>query len=381
VRSAILAIDSPGGSVQMIPAVAAAARRLAQAKPLVSVSEGTMASALYWIGSAANAVMISGETDMVGSIGVVATHNYQPRASGSVTTEITAGRFKRMASANAPLNDEGRAYLQAQVDQIYTAFLDAVALHRGVEAEQVHEQMADGRIWVGQQAIDHGLADGIATVDDMAEQLASNPQAFAARRKASFAVGARLDAFELQGDGAGAALAPVDGDDPLPPARDGEPVLPAASVPTACVSQAPQHSKDSDMTPQEAAAQFAADHPQAAQALRSEGAQAERDRVSDVRAQSMPGHEALIERLAADGQSTGADAAKAVLAAERESRVSFVQGHAADAPPAAPSSAAAATQGEGHPVSKSDQVAQAKKFAAEQGCDFLSALQRLGFAS
>ena len=50
------------------------------------------------------------------------------------------------------------------------------------------------------------------------------------------------------------------------------------------------------------------------------GAAAERDRIASVRAQSIPGHEALIEALAFDGHSTGADAAMAVLAAERQVR-------------------------------------------------------------
>lgn len=373
VKSAIMAIDSPGGSVQLIPAVAAAARRLAEAKPLVSVSQGVMASALYWIGSAANAVMISGETDMVGSIGVVATHNYQPRASGSVTTEVTAGRYKRMASGNGPLTEEGRAYLQGQVDQLYTAFLDAVALHRGATADQVHQNMADGRIWIGQQAIDQGLADGIATVDDMAEQLATNPSAFSARRKAVFAVGAPAAVSAGAAEPAASAdLAALQASGDAP--QSGEPVPPAATT-------TPQPPKESNMTPQEAAAQFAAQNPEAAAVLRAEGANGEIARVAAVRAQAMPGHEALIERLAADGKSTGSDAAMAILAAERQTRQAAATAHAEEAPPAAASSAAAATQGEGNQLTKAARVAQAKQHAAKHGMSFVQAMKDLGFSA
>ena len=301
VRAVVIDMDSPGGNVLGIPAAANAVRALAAEKPTVTVCTGTMASAAYWIGSAANAVYISGETDFVGSIGVVATHSYDPRAAGT-TTEVTAGKYKRMASNTAPLTAEGKAYMQAQVDQLYSVFVDAVAENRRVKPDQVLQHMADGRVFVGQQAIDAGLADGIATVDQMVERLAADPQKFASRRKAVFALGAQA--------GAPAASAIAD-----------EPVLPVAS----------ETPKGTDMDPKELAAKFAAENPEAAALIRAEGAQAELARVAAVRDQVIPGHEALIEKLAADGKTTGAEAAMAVLAAERSSRAAAVNARAADA--------------------------------------------------
>lgn len=53
---------------------------------------------------------------------------------------------------------------------------------------------------------------------------------------------------------------------------------------------------------------------------RAAGAQAERDRIADVRGQLVPGHEAMIEQMAFDGVSTGSDAARAIVAAERDLR-------------------------------------------------------------
>lgn len=58
-------------------------------------------------------------------------------------------------------------------------------------------------------------------------------------------------------------------------------------------------------------------HAAALAAARAEGAEAERKRIAEVRAQAMPGHEALIEELAADGKTTGPEAAVKVLAAEK----------------------------------------------------------------
>jgi signal peptide peptidase SppA len=322
VRAAVLDIDSPGGSVFGIPAVAAAIRALGQDKPLVAVSSGTMASAAYWWGSAANAVFVSGLTDHLGSIGVVGTHSYQPR-TGLQTTEITAGRYKRMASPNQPLSEEGRAYLQAQVDEIYRVFVDAVAEHRGVSADEVLQHMADGRTFIGQQALDAGLADGVATVDEMAAQLARHPQKFAQRRKALFALGPTP------------AVAPNAPDEPLWPVASQPPeeernVMPQADTPQAGAITTAQA--------------LEAAYPQLVKEIRdqahSTGAQAERERIQAVRAQSLPGHEALIDKLAFDGQTSGPEAAAAVLAAERSVRQAAVQAHHRDAPAPAPASAA-----------------------------------------
>ena len=320
VRAVVLDLDTPGGSVLGIPALAAAVRALADAKPTVSVSTGMMASAGYWIGSAAGSVYISGLTDYVGSIGVVATHSYNPRNAGAQTTEITAGRYKRMASDNAPLTAEGKAYIQAQVDEIYRVFVDAVAQNRRVSAEDVIANMADGRIFIGQQAIDAGLVDGVSTVDAMVERLADAPEQFAARRKARFAASAGPAAAE-----AGA-----------PAAADDEPVQHVEPQPL------PQGNA---MTPKELADKFAAENAEAAAVLVAAGAAAERGRIQAVREQSMPGHEKLIEALAFDGKTTGPEAAVQVLAAERTKIAGAAAARAADAPAPVPMAAAGDTDG------------------------------------
>lgn len=334
VRGAILAIDSPGGSVFGIPELGDAIARLAAEKPTVSVSTGMMASAGYWIGSAANAVYASGKTDVLGSIGVVMTHNYNPRSSGQ-TTEITAGRYKRMVSDTKPLDAESEAYLQQQVDHIYGVFVDTVAQNRGVSADQVLANMADGRVFIGQQALDAGLIDGFASVDTLVERMATNPQQFAQRRKAVFALGglaplavgqiAGIEAVvnEISSSEPGVAAAAILADATAPAATEAGPVLPAASD---------DQPNEVNMTPQEIAAKFAAENPEAAALLRAEGSAGERDRIKAVREQAMPGHEALIEALAADGKTTGPEAAMAVVAAEKQRVAAAGKARLAEAP-------------------------------------------------
>jgi len=138
-HSVILLIDSPGGTVdgtQLLADVVAGAE-----KPIVALASGTMASAAYWIGSAAKAVYIEDGTTAVGSIGVVATHTDVSKAEearGVKTTEIFAGQYKRIASNYAPLSKEGRQTMQDQVDYIYSLFVSAVAKHRGVSTDSLN---------------------------------------------------------------------------------------------------------------------------------------------------------------------------------------------------------------------------------------------------
>lgn len=354
VRGLILQVDSGGGSALGVPELSDTIYELAAVKPIVTVTDGVMASGAYWLGSASNAVYGSGTTVQVGSIGVVMTHNYTPNASGSQTTEITAGRYKRMATSAKPLDEEASAYLQQMVDHIYAVFVDAVAVNRGVSVEAVLEHMADGRIFIGQQAVDAGLLDGFMTVDQVADRMAANPAEFATRRKARVAASAPAKK---------PAGARADGASPT------EPVLldPPAT--------ATQEGTTMDLKT------LAEQHPDLLANIQAEaraaGAKAEQERVAAVRAQSMPGHEALIEKLAADGKTTGPEAAMAVLAAERAAvqarGQAMVEG---DAPKPVATGAAPSDK----PKTKAEQVTEAKAYAAEHQVDFITAMKKLGYA-
>lgn len=168
VTGILLDIDSPGGVIDGVQELADMVYAGRDAKPVVAYSDGMMASAAYWIGSAADLVYISGGTVMMGSIGVVATHvdySQYEKKLGIKTTEVYAGKYKRIVSQYKPLSKEGRQDLQDTVDYLYTVFVDEIAKNRGVSAETVLENMADGKIFIGKQSIDAGLVDGVSTRD------------------------------------------------------------------------------------------------------------------------------------------------------------------------------------------------------------------------
>jgi capsid assembly protease len=169
VQAILLDMESPGGSVDGTKEVADqifAAR--GQGKPVIAFANGLMASAAYWIGSAADAV-VANATAQVGSIGVAMMHvdrSGLDEKMGLKRTAIYAGKYKRLASDEKPLSESGQAYLQSMVDEYYGIFLDAVARNRGVDAETAHIQMADGRLFIGKKALKAGLVDKIGTMED-----------------------------------------------------------------------------------------------------------------------------------------------------------------------------------------------------------------------
>lgn len=353
VRSIVLAMDTPGGNVIGTPEMAAAVQELATVKPIVTHSDGALASAGYWIGSAANAIYISGPTVQVGSIGVVVDRTFNPNSTQREES-IVAGRYKRLVKSNEPLSDEARAVVQADVDYVYSLFVDAVAQYRGTTAQQVLDRMAEGRVFRGQQAIDAGLVDGVSTLDALVESMATDPAPYAQRRKAVFAVAA------LPSPSAGAA--PKD----TTPPREKDPVMPEADNKTPITR-----------------ASFEQDHAPLFSQLRGEfaalGATQERERIQAVLAvgANLPGHEKLLNTLAFDGKTTAPEASMAVLKAEGEQRQAAIQSHQSDAPAAAKGSAAPSDKGA---MTKDQQVAAAQAHAKKTGVDLVTALKELGFA-
>lgn len=164
VSAIMLDIESPGGSVDGTAALSDFIFQSRGQKPIIAFANGMMASAAYWIGSAAD-MIIATEDAMVGSIGVAMTHVENSEAAkkaGVVRTEIFAGKYKRIATGSQPLSEDGKAYLQGMVDHFYGMFIDSVARNRGVSVEAALK-MADGKEFIGKQALEVGLVDLIGT--------------------------------------------------------------------------------------------------------------------------------------------------------------------------------------------------------------------------
>jgi len=171
----MLAIDSPGGTISGVEAVSDLIFEARKQKPIIAYSDGLLASAAYWIGSAAE-VIVADKTARIGSIGVLMIHTDYSKADekrGIKETYITAGRYKAIGNNSEPLSSEAREYIQSELDYIYSIFVDTVARNRDVETEKVLSDMADGKIFIGSQAKDAGLIDRIGNYSEAAGIAAS----------------------------------------------------------------------------------------------------------------------------------------------------------------------------------------------------------------
>jgi len=171
IRRIVLDVDSPGGYVDGVDVFAQAVFDAREKKEIVAMVNPMCASAAYWIASAAHEIYITSGTSITGSIGVIISHvDYSKMLEGDgvKVTEITAGKYKNIASSHKPLSKEGKEELQAQADYIYSLFVNDVAKHRNKTVDEALA-MADGRIFLGRQAVDIGLADGFKTMSDLLE--------------------------------------------------------------------------------------------------------------------------------------------------------------------------------------------------------------------
>lgn len=173
ISAIVLDVDSPGGSVDGVPELAADIRSARETKPIVAQVNTLAASAAYWLASQASEVVMtpSGE---VGSIGVYAMHEDVSRAAdmaGVKTTFISAGPYKVEGNSYEPLTDEARSAIQEQVDTYYAMFLADVAKGRGVTVDTVAADYGGGRVFLAAKALAAGMVDRVATLEATVSRL------------------------------------------------------------------------------------------------------------------------------------------------------------------------------------------------------------------
>ena len=176
VRSVLLDISSPGGEAAGMAGLADVIRSVRQTKPVTAFVNDMAASAAYGIASAASEIVIS-PTSIVGSIGVVMLHadrSGELAAQGVKPTLIFAGSHKVDGNPFEPLSDAVRADLQASVDAHYRQFLEIVEQGRGLRFNAAMARATEARTFIGAEAISLGLADRIASFDEVLASLSQS---------------------------------------------------------------------------------------------------------------------------------------------------------------------------------------------------------------
>lgn len=168
VRAVVLRIDSPGGSVLASERIRRAVVALREDdKPVVASMASQAASGGYWIAMDADAILAYDAT-ITGSIGVfglwlTASEGLEKlgiSTDGVGTTPIAGG-----LRPDRPLEEDLRRVLQSGVEHAYARFIDGVSEGRAMPPAAV-ESVAQGRVWSGEQALEHGLVDSLGDLDD-----------------------------------------------------------------------------------------------------------------------------------------------------------------------------------------------------------------------
>lgn len=178
IRSVVFAIESPGGMVSGLPDLADRIASLASKKTTVACGIDITASAAYWLGSQCSGGLYCNQSANVGSIGVYTILIDSSQAASDMGLKVhlvKAGKFKGIGEDGVAIGAEQLKTIQERIDAVYDQFVGAVARGRDMDEADVRK-LADGRVHYGQAAVDLGLADGVATLDQVVNHLNSQVQ-------------------------------------------------------------------------------------------------------------------------------------------------------------------------------------------------------------
>jgi len=166
----VLDINSGGGAVAGVSDTADLISAIdSKVKPIHAFSDGGMMSAAYWLGVSARDVTL-GRVAEAGSIGVLTVHMEQSKMLqdlGVTPTVIRSGKYKALGNPYEPLSATATAEIQNQVDTLAGMFTQHVADSLGQTYQAVDTKMGQGRVFIGQAAVDIGLAQKVSSFDTL----------------------------------------------------------------------------------------------------------------------------------------------------------------------------------------------------------------------
>jgi protease-4 len=174
VKAVVLRVDSPGGSAVASEIILDATRRVKAKKPFVVSMVDVAGSGGYYVACASDVIFADAST-ITGSIGVV---------SGKLATTdmwkkvgINWKGYKRgenagMLASGDVFTPSEREKMRAYMDEIYNVFKGHVTAIRGSKLKKPIDELAGGRVFTGQQALELGLVDRIGSLQDAIEYAA-----------------------------------------------------------------------------------------------------------------------------------------------------------------------------------------------------------------
>ena len=170
IKAIVLRINSPGGSVAPVQEIYSELQKID--KPIVASMGGTAASGGYYVACAADTIMANPGT-LTGSIGVIMQFTRLKGLYDKIGLEhqvIKSGEFKDTGSPFRELTEKEQAVLQATVDDVYNQFVDTIfEARKSLLSRSEILELADGRIFSGQQALNSKLLDQLGNLPEAIE--------------------------------------------------------------------------------------------------------------------------------------------------------------------------------------------------------------------
>lgn len=174
VKAVVLRVDSPGGSAFASEVIRNEVEALQEAGiPVVASMSSVAASGGYWISMAADRIYASPST-ITGSIGIFGMFPTFQRSLDSLgvsTDGVGSSKWAGELRFDRAMSDDTRQLVQAMIEQGYEDFISKVAVHRNMEQAEV-DRVAQGKVWTGIDALNHGLVDALGGLEDAIEAAA-----------------------------------------------------------------------------------------------------------------------------------------------------------------------------------------------------------------
>ena len=175
IKAVVLRVNSPGGTVLAASKIKEEIDLTRKVKPVVASYGGYAASGGYWISNSCDHIF-SDATTLTGSIGCFSAIPEFGKTVKDIAhvnvTPVNSHKHSDMLSLMRPFDAEETAWMQEYVDDIYTNFVNIVAEGRDMTYEAVDE-IAQGRVWTGADALKIGLVDELGTLEDAISYAAS----------------------------------------------------------------------------------------------------------------------------------------------------------------------------------------------------------------
>lgn len=167
VKAVVLRVDSPGGSSFASEVIRNEVQAIKDAgKPIVVSMSSTAASGGYWIAMSADKIFATPYT-VTGSIGIYGMFPTYQRSLEWLGIGVDGVGTTPWASQLRPdieMSEDARTVFQLSINNGYNDFVKLAAEGRGMDVAEI-DQVAQGKVWTGQEALEHGLVDEIGDLD------------------------------------------------------------------------------------------------------------------------------------------------------------------------------------------------------------------------